>query len=343
MAFPFLYEEGFELGTIGQFDAQSPDPFTRAGFDHYSTLAGRPDVKVAPFRGAYCFRVDLATNTTDHYVQETAAFDTAATGRIHIRFQLYISPSRVMADADEFAVFQLWSGATTVEAGVYVNFTTASGLRLGIGETTATQFLSLSPGVWHTVEVNALIDSGVPNDGTIDGFLDNAAFTQVTALDQGAITSAVFGVLSQDVGTTAGVVLIDEIFADDTRLFPIVERFPETMFMTRSGHCAVGATELLNVELIPGTGTDSVLTLYDTDKAYTSDPSNIIGRLHNLTASEPPIDLADVPVWSKRGVYVDLAGTAPRAIVHIGRSQGYRSDGRIRDHGSRRKNHPIAG
>ena len=342
MAFPFLYEEGFELGTIGQFDAQSPDPFTRAGIDHYSTLAARPDVKVAPFRGAYCFRVNLATNTTDHYVQETAGFDTAAAGRIFIRFQLYISPSRVMANNDEFAVFQLWSGVSLAEVGVYVNFTTASGLRLGIGEATASQFLPLTPGVWHTVEVNALIDSGVGNDGTIDGFLDNAAFTQVTALDQAAITSAVFGVLSQDAGTTAGVVLIDEIFADDTRLFPVVERFPETMFLTRSGHVAVGETELLNVELIPGTGTDSILTIYDTDRAYLSDVSNIIGRLNNLTASEPPIDLADVPVNAKRGVYVDLAGTAPRAIVHIGRSQGYRSDGRIRDHGSRTKRHAFA-
>ncbi|MCI0557740.1 MAG: hypothetical protein MN733_04540, partial [Nitrososphaera sp.] len=119
-------------------------------------------------------------------------------------------------------------------------------------------------------------------------------------------------------------------------------RFPETMFMTASGHVAVGQTDLLNVTLIPGTGTDSVLTVYDTDTGYVSDVSNARGRLHNLTASEPPIDLADVPITLKRGAYIELAGTAPRAIVHVGKSQGYWSDGRIRQHGSQRKPHGIA-
>ena len=342
MSFPYLTENGFEAGTAGHFDAISPDPFTRAGYDHYATLARRPDVKVAPYRGAYCFRVDLATNTTDHYLQETGSWDTSAAGRIFFRLQFYVSPNIVMANTNEFAIFELWSGTSTVEAGAFINFTTASGLRIGIGETSASQFLPLTTGRWHTLELNCLIDSGGPNDGTIDGFLDNSAFTQVASLDQGAITSGVVGVIGQDAGTTTGVVLFDEIVADDTRLFPVIERFPETIFLTASKHIAVGETELLNVTLIPGTSTDSVLTLYDTDTAYVSDISNVIGRLHNLTASEPPIDLADVPVRAKRGVYAELAGTAPRAIIHIGKSQGYWSDGRIRQHGANRKPHGIA-
>ncbi|MCI0559331.1 MAG: hypothetical protein MN733_12625, partial [Nitrososphaera sp.] len=256
MAFPYLSENGFELGTLGHFDAISPDPFTRAGFDHYSTLAGRSDVKVAPYRGAYCFRVDLGTNTTTHYLQETGSWDTTAGSRIFFRLQFYVSPNITMATTNEFAIFQLWSGATTVEAGAYINFTTANGLRIGIGETSATSFLALTTGRWHTLELNCLIDDGVGDNGTIDGFLDNTAFTQVASLDQGEITSGVVGVIGQDAGTTAGVILFDEIFADDTRLFPVVERFPETMFMTASGHVAVGQTDLLNVTLIPGTGTD---------------------------------------------------------------------------------------
>ena len=247
-----------------------------------------------------------------------------------------------MANTNEFAIFELWSGTSTVEAGAFINFTTASGLRIGIGETSASQFLPLTTGRWHTLELNCLIDSGGPNDGTIDGFLDNSAFTQVASLDQGAITSGVVGVIGQDAGTTTGVVLFDEIVADDTRLFPVIERFPETIFLTASKHIAVGETELLNVTLIPGTSTDSVLTLYDTDTAYVSDISNVIGRLNNLTASETPIDLADVPIYAKRGVYAELAGTAPRAIIHIGKSQGYWSDGRIRQHGFNRKAHGIA-
>src|SRR5690348_14362698 len=128
MAFPFLDEEGFEAGTKGHFDAQSPTPFTRAGFDHYSTLAKRGDLRAAPYKGAYCFRHDL-TNTTDHYIQETGTWDTSASGTIYFRMMVLFGGAPVMTDGDIFSFFQLWSGTNTVEVSVGIQYTAANGYR----------------------------------------------------------------------------------------------------------------------------------------------------------------------------------------------------------------------
>lgn len=342
MAFPYLSMSGFESGTLDHFDAET-DTESRLDFPHYSNLARTPRLAM-PFRGAYCMRVTLANDGTpaDAYVQETGAWDTAATGRIFFRFAFWVSPDITMANADEFAIFQLWSGASTVEGGAYINFTTANGLRIGIGETAATSFRPLTTGVWHQLELNFLVDSGGGNDGTIDAFLDGGAFTQVTALDQGAITSGVLGVLSQDVGTTAGTLLFDEIVADDARIYPISDRYPSEVVLHKSGHVFVGAGELTNVSLLSGAGTDNVLTVYDTDTGYELDASNAKLELKN-TANNELVDPAGAPIPSfRRGCYVALAGTNPRAIAQICWASYY-SEGGVRNHGVRRKAHPVMG
>ena len=89
--------------------------------------------------------------------------------------------------------------------------------------------------------------------------------------------------------------------------------------------------------LMQGAGVDNALQIFDTDRANIVDEGNKVARLYNLTASEPPIDLADVPVSVRRGAFVQLSGTSPQAMIHIGRSQGYRSVGRVRQHGLGRK------
>lgn len=341
MAFPYLSENGFEDGTLGHFDVET-DTETRLDFPHYSTLAGIPGLP-APFRGAYCMRLALANDGSpaDAYVQETGSWDTSAAGTIFFRLIFWVSPTITMANADEFGIFQLWSGATTVEGGAYINFTTANGLRLGIGETSATSFKPLTTGVWHQLELKYVVDSGVGNDGTIDAWLDGSAFTQVTALDQGAITSGVVGVVSQDVGTTAGTILFDSIVADDARLFPVTDRFPQTQLLTQSGHVFVGAGDLEQVALLSGASTDNVLSIYDTDKAYTSDPSNLVLELKNVANGEMvPHDYPDVRCT--RGCYVVLAGTNPRALVKIKCASAY-SDGAIRQQGQRRTVHRFGG
>jgi len=329
MAFPFLSEAGFEDGTRGHFDAET-DTESRLDFPHYSELARFPAYVGMPWRGAYCMRVNLANDGTpaDAYVQETGAWDLAASGSIFLRLMFRLSTDTVMANTDEFAIVQLWSGASTVEGGAYINYTTANGYRLGIGEASATSFAPLTLGVWHCLELRFVVDSGAGNDGTIDAWLDGGALTQVTGLDQGAITSGVVGVLSQDAGTTRGTLLFDDIVADDARIFPPAERFPQQMLLTASGHLFVGSGEIEKIDLLSGAATDNVLQVFDTDRAYTSDASAVVQELKNTVASEL-VQMADEPIRVHRGAYVVLSGTNPRALAKI-KWANSQSDGALR-------------
>lgn len=339
MAFPFVSENGFEDGTKGHFDVET-DTESRLDFPHYTTLAGTPG-KGLPWRGAYCMRVELANDGSpaDAYVQETGSWDLAATNSLFFRLMFTVSPDIAMANADEFGILQLWSAATTVEGGAYINFTTANGLRLGIGETAATSFKPLTTGVWHCLELKFVIDAGGGNDGTIDAWLDGAAFTQVTGLDQGAITSGVVGVLSQDVGTTRGWVLFDDIIADDARIFPPVSRFPQTQLLTLSSHLFVGPGEIEKIDLLSGASTDNVVSIWDTDRAYTSDASNLQLELKNVANSER-VALSDWPVRVQRGAYVVLSGTNPRALARI-KMAITQSDGAMRAYAVNRTQNPL--
>lgn len=340
MSFPPLSENGFETGTLGHFDAISPNPFTRAGYDHYSELARRPGLP-APYSGAYCFRVNLATNTTSHYLQETGSWDTSAAGTIFFRFMFWFGGNPVMANTDEFSIFQLWSGANTVEAGIFVNYTTASGYRLGVGETAATVFLPLILNQWNAIELKAVVDNAGADDGTLDAWLNGVAFTQVASLDQGAITSGVLGVIGQDAGTTAGVVLFDDIVADDLQIYPPSIRFSTSKLMTLSGHAFVGPGKIDSVRLLSGAGTDNVLAIYDTDTGNTNDASKVVLELKNTSNLQMVPSMNEKPIRVQRGCYVSLTGTNPRAQIDFSGVGAYGSDGAIRSYGARRA--PLAG
>lgn len=335
MAFPFLSEENFSAGTKGHFDVEA-DTETRIDIAHYSELARVPGLP-APFRGAYALRINLANDGTpaDAYLQETGSWDTSASGTIFFRLMFWVSPDITMANTNEFAILQLWSSTNTVEGGAYINYTTANGLRIGIGETSASVLLPLTTGVWHCLELKFVIDSGVGNDGTIDAWLDGQAFTQVATLDQGAITSGVVGVIGQDTGTTKGHIIIDSIIADDAQIYPPATRWPTTVLLTKSDHVFVGSGELANVTLLSGASTDCVLKVFDTDAAYTSDAGDARLELNNTAANET-VDPAGVPVPLTRGCYIDLAGTNPRASVKICQATGWGSDGAVRNVGARR-------
>lgn len=336
MSFPYDTIENFELGTLGHFDAES-DSATRLDFPHYTELARFPSTHTAmPWRGAHCMRVDLGTSTTAAYVQETGSWDmTAGTDNINLRFRLWVSPDIVMASTNEFALLQFWSSTNTVECGVYLNYTTAAGYRLGLGDASGSSFLSLTLGEWHTVEI--FYDPAGSTNGTLDGWLDKGAFTQVTGLSDANLTSGVIGVIGQDAGTTKGIILIDEIVghvgtdgvAATNRIGYVFDRFPEQLLLDKSGHGFVGHGILDNVSLLSGGNSDNVLTIYDTDHADTTyGPAKLI--LKNLTADETPVDPAGVPINLTRGCYVQLEGTNPRALLSVRRAVGYGSDGAIR-------------
>ena len=316
MAFPYLSEASFGGGTVGHFDTDT-DTETRSQIYHYTDLADIPGLP-APYHGAYCYGVNLANDGTpaDSYLQETGAWDTSASGEVWFRIMFWGSSDITMANSEEFAIFQVLSSTNTVEGGAYINYPTANGLRIGIGETSASSFLGLSTNTWHCLELKYVIDGGVGNDGTLDGYLDGSPFTQVATLDQGAITSGVMGVLGQDAGTTKGYVLFDNVIADDAQIFPPVRRFSQDIMLTQSNHVFVGPGRLENATLLSGAGTDCVLSAYDTDVAYISSASAAKLELKN-TANNETVDPAGVPIDFQRGCYIVLSGTTPRAIVKL--------------------------
>ena len=182
-----------------------------------------------------------------------------------------------------------------------------------------------------------MVDSGA-NDGIIEGFLDGASLGALTGRTMAAITSGVVGAIGQSAATTRGMVLFDDIIADDARIYPPSERFPDQLILTSSGHVFVGAGELAQVELLSGAATDNVLSVFDTDRAYTLDASNAVLELKN-TANNERVP-SDDPVRVHRGAYVALSGTNPRALVKIAWANSY-SDGALRQHGLRRTVNPF--
>ena len=337
MSFPFLSENGFELGTLGHFDSET-DTGSRLDFPHYTDLARIPGL-AAPYRGAYCMRVDLSIGAQDAYVAETGAWDLAAGGTIFIRFMFWVSPNIVMANNDTLALLQLWSGASTVEGQLGILYTTAAGFQVFLNDSSNSSVLPLSLGRWHSLEMKAVIDSGVGNDGTLDGWLDGSAFTQLTGIDQAVITSGVFGVLAQQAGTTRGVILFDDIIADDTRIGHPIDRFPENHGMTNSGHAFVGPGRIDNLTLTAGNGTDCVVEVFDTDEAQVTDLSRRVLRYQNDVANQT-VDVLGCPIHVSRGAYVQMSGTTPQVSMKIGSAVGYSSDGAVRGYGLRRRERP---
>ncbi len=341
MAFPFVSEEGFELGTLGHFDV-TVDTESKLSFPSFAELSRFGNLKTAPFRGAHCMKVDLSLGIKEAYIEETGDWDmTTGSAELYGRFMFYITGDITMANADEFSIFEFWASTTVEEAGFFLNFTTANGLRLGIGKVTAAQFLPISTNMWHAVEF--FFNPAGSGNGTFDAWLDRVAFTQVASLTNASITSGVVGAFdhgrdtdSIPAGTTAGVLLFDEIITDDARVFPPNERFPEEILMTKSGHAFIGGGEINNITLMDGGSGNSVVSVYDTDTGNTDDASAIVVELKS-TANNETVDPAGMPVLVRRGCYVALSGTNPRALVQIKRAKAYHSDASIRSYGRKRK------
>lgn len=327
MAFPWVSEANFEDGTRGHFDAET-DTETRLDFAHYADLARYPHTHTAmPWRGAYCMRVALENDGSpaDAYVQEMDDWDmTAGSAELYVRFMVWISPDTVMADANEFALLQFWSSTNTVEAGAYLNYTDANEYRIGIGEASASTFAPITPGKWTSVEV--FFDPAGSSASTLDCWVDDAALTQVASFTSATITSGVVGVIGQDAGTTTGTILIDNVVADDARIFAPVDRFQDSVLMTKSGHVFVGAGEIAHVNLLSGAAADNACSIYDTDRAYTSDVGNIVSEIKNTASAQA---VPEFPLEVKRGCYVSLSGTNPRAIIRTRRVRHY-SEGSMR-------------
>ena len=340
MAFPFVFEGNFETGTIGGWDSKS-DTGSLLDYPHISELARFPWSECAPYRGAYCLRVQMG-DTNDHTLLE-GDIDIAASVTRWFRFYLYLSPTFKDTTADDvFNIFELQQTNNTVEGAIGIRFTAATQLiEIGIGETAPTAYASqtLQTNRWYCIELKAVCDSGVGNDGTLNLYIDGgASAASVTSLDQGTIGQGVLG--TQDtLSTTTGTILFDEFVMDDARIGPIQDRYPRHVLVTSSGHVALGRGVIDNVSLLSGGAADNVLSIYDTATAATTDSYKIVVELKNVTSSDI-VDPAGMPVHFARGAYVVLTGTNPRAMVNICYASGYGSTAVARNFGQRFRARP---
>lgn len=319
------FAENFELGTLGAFDAET-DTGALLDFPHYTELAR---FGMTPYRGAYCMRLRLA-GATDAYVQENSAYDLAAAAVHFTGGYFYLGKNFTMADTDKFAMFNLEDVAdTTVIAACgldrsgtdirlwFANTNSSTAQTVVLGSTTT------ALGKWYHVELRLDIDAGGGNDGTIDGYLNGVAFgSQITALNQGAGVDAKWGAITVDAGTS-GTLLIDQIqlsiavASGGTQIYPYLQRYTT---QNRWGgkfaqdHALIGPWEVSAA--ITASGTDGVLTLYDTDRV----PNGLepLGVVRNVSANEftPGHDVFK----GNNGLYYTITGTNAQAFFSITRA-----------------------
>ena len=341
MGFPYIFESNWESGDASEWDSETDGATpTQLDFPHYAELARFPWSTCAPFRGAYCMRIVLAGQTGDAFVQE-GDINIADAATSYFRFMLWFAPDFTGTANDTFNLFEANSTSNVAEATLSGRIVaTTDVINLGIGKTAATSWsgLEIKRGVWYTVELDVTIQTG--GSGTIDLYITRdgdppqtaVSATQVGSLTHLAVTHGRLG-CQDHLATTTGTILFDQFVQDDARVYPIRDRWPLEILLTKSGHVFMGAGKIDNVSLMSGAGTDCVLTVYDTDTADTLDASNIKTELKN-TANNELVDPAGMPVRDVvRGCYVSLSGTNPRALVQICRARGYMSVANIKSLG----------
>ena len=316
MAFPWLKADGFETGNT-TFTATSGSLLS---FPHYTELARQG---MAPYRGAYCARIRLAGGTTSQYVREDTAFDLSASGSLFVRWYFYLGKDLVMATNDKFSMFEAESTldtTTEVAAGVLYDGTNYS---FWINETQAAASPSTftlgsgsaALGKWYSAEVKMVIDSGAPNDGTIDAWINDTALTQVASLNQAAIVDAKIGVIGPDAGTS-GTILIDDVFADDGQIYrnKYQYRHINAHITQVNDHPIIGPGRFSVA--ITDTNAGSTISLYDSDGVPTNLAPFAVMTVVTAKDYTPGHDVFEV----QNGLYTVLTGTAPQAFISIERA-----------------------
>jgi hypothetical protein len=257
--------------------------------------------------------VDLGiAQGNDAIVTETGAFDTTGAD-VFGHFYLWASPQSqwTMADNNHFAILSIDSSGPTSEGVIWLE-DNAGTMEMGIAETIVSNANTIvfPMGQWNLVE----FDIDVTND-TFDAWLNGQAFTQISG-SVATITQARFGVMSEDSGTTAGVLYYDGLVIDNARTRGRRRRFPSnTYWVYQNQHAFLGkgsCTAVLN-----STGTDALCSFYDTATALNGPTvPELIGIVRTATdENSAEIELS----WDK-GLYCEISGTAPQVFLNNIRS-----------------------
>jgi hypothetical protein len=319
MSFPWVMEDTFEGGSTN-FDAET-DTQSILDFPHYVTLCDTPPHQ-PPFRGAYCARINLATQSgeTEASLQHNALDMSADTARC-FRWYMYVH-NLVTAASDRIQIFSI--RATDTEHVIVEVFNNAGTYVLRSGQSSAGTLRSveLVQDKWLCMELVLAYDGSANGGGTIAFFVDNVQIgATLTGLTQAASTRFNLGTFiggntvaasNVNTGVTSGVLLFDQFLIDDTRIGPLA-RFPQTILLTESGHAALGPGQVEEYYLLDGGSSDTVIELYDTDEAVTTQ-APFVPRLEDTASNRIGDNWLSMGQFNK-GCYVSLSGTDPQAWV----------------------------
>jgi len=342
VAHPWIFEWSGDatLATPFGWDSES-DTGSKLDLPHYSELARYPWSQCAPYRGAYCLRIQIG-DTNDHVLVE-GDIDIADTATRYASFYLYLAPDVVASADDVFNIFEFQQAGGTVEASVGLRITAATdAVEIGIGDGTATTdyaAATLQKNRWYHVEVEMLVSTA--GAGTLQLFIDGVSVVSLTTLTNAAAVGR--GVLgTQDtLSTTTGTLLFDQFKFDDARVYPDRERFPRAMTLTQSGHVFVGPGTLDFAALLTTTSGDT-MTIFDTDTGNANDAQGFLAEL-----KESVHMTIEGPLHFQRGCYVQLTAGARGAIQLLQADDKdstvgprYYSPAGIRHYGLKRKERP---
>lgn len=336
MAFPFILESNFDLGTNAEWTSES-DTGSLLDFPHFSELARIPGMP-APYKGGHCMRV-VCGDTNTHMVVSTA-IDIADAATASARWYMYVSPDFTATADDVFNIFELaQAGGGTVETTVGMRITAATNkLEIGIGDGTAPSTYATNDfprGKWVGVEVTVKCSTTAVGTATL--YVDGASVVALTSLTNGAaIGDGQLGTKAT-LSTTTGTILFDQFIFDDLRVYTESpsQRWNLNPLFTKSAQAFVGPGCVENAALYAGAGTDCVLQLWDTDRGDTTEYSRMVLETKN-TANSESVDAAGLPLEFRRGCYVSITGTTPRAQLKIA-PKYWGSAGLIRSFGARRQ------
>jgi len=216
---------------------------------------------------------------------------------------------------DTFNVFELQQAGGTAEISVGFRVTNSSQLiEFGIGDGTAPTSFTQWPGRQKWVCVELLATVSTVGAGVVTLFIDGVQTNTLTSQTHAAAVGR--GVLgSQDtLATTLGTIYYDEFVQDDGRIYPFRDRFPASYLVQKNGHIFVGPGYIDGATLSKISSNDETLVLYDTDTATIND----VATVADLSATAQTA--VSGPLYFHRGCYAVIGGTAPRATVHIMKS-----------------------
>ena len=334
MAFPWIASGNFDTTTATPFGWDSEqDTGSRLDVPHYSELARFPWSECAPWRGAYCMRIQMG-DTNDHTLTE-GDIDIADAATAFASFYLYLAPDVIASADDVWNIFEFQQAAGTREAVCGLRITAATdAVEIGIGDGIAVTDYSaaaLEKNRWYHVEIGMLVSTaGV---GTLTLYVDGVSVVALTTLtNAAAVGTGVLG--TQDtLSTTTGTLLFDQFIFDDLRVYPARERFPTQHIITASGHVFVGPG-MVDTAALLSTTSGNIMRLYDTDTGSVLAAQDFVAEL-DLAAHTS----IEGPLRFLRGCFAQLTGTNPRGQVIVSRTQGprYYSAWGMRHYGLTRK------